>query len=79
MTSRSPRLGDDVVQRLRQRVGRQAVEVEDDGGAAAAQTVEIVGLVGEQRDSDQRHGVIHGLVQTISAAVCHERPGPRVT
>lgn len=55
------------------------VEVEDDGGAAAAQTGEIIGLIGKERNSDQRHGVIHGLVQTVGAAVRHKHSGLWVT
>lgn len=79
VTSPSPGLVDDGVQRLCQLVCRQTVEVQDDGGAAAAQTGEVIRLIGEQRNSDQRHTVIHGLVQTVRAAVSHKRSGPQVT
>lgn len=79
MTSPSPWLVDDGVQRLCQLVRRHMVEVEDDGGAAAAQMGEVNGLICEQRDSDQWHSVIHRLIKTVAATVCHKRSRLRVT
>lgn len=75
----SPGLVDDGVQRLRQPIRRQTGEVQNDGGAAAAQTSQIIKLIGEQRDSNQRHAVIHSLVQAVGAAVRHEGSGLWVT
>lgn len=78
-TSPSPRLVDDGMQRLRQLVRCQMVEIEDDGGAAAGQTSEVIGLIGEQRDSDQWHSVIHRLIQTVGATVRYKCARLRVT
>lgn len=60
------------MQRLCQLLSCQMVEVQDDGGAEAAHTGEIIGLITKQRHTHQRHTVKHGFIQTVSAAVCHE-------
>ena len=72
MTSPSPLLGDNGSQRLRQLISRQVVEVEHGGNAEAFETGQIMRLVPEQRDANQWHSVIQGLVQAVSAAVCHK-------
>lgn len=69
----SPWLTDDGLQRLRQVVRGHLVEVQGDGGSAAAQPGHVVGLVGKQRDSNHRHGVIERLVQAVGTAVRHKR------
>ena len=79
VTSPSPWLVDDIMQRLPQRVGRHTVEVEDDSGAAATEAGDVIWLICEQRDSDQWHGVIHGLIQTVGATMSHKRSGLWVT
>lgn len=79
VTSPSPLPGDDGIQRLRQLISRQLIEVEHDRNAEARETGEVVGLIPEQRDSHQGHSVIQGLVQAVGAAVRHERARLRVT
>lgn len=58
VTLPSPLPGDDGLQRLRQLVRRQEIEVEHDGNAEARKTGQVVRLIPEQRDSNQWHGVI---------------------
>lgn len=58
VTSPSPLLADDGVQRLRQLVRRHMIEVEHDSNTEARETGEVVGLIPEQRDSNQGHSVI---------------------
>ncbi len=36
---------------------------------------EIIELITKQWDSDQRHTMVHGLVQTVGATVRHKRSG----
>lgn len=57
VTSASPLLGNDGIQRLRQLIRRHVIEVEHDSDAEACETGEIIGLITEQRDSNQRHSV----------------------
>lgn len=45
------------------------VKVEHDSSALVAHMGEFTVLIGEQRDSDQWHGVVYGLIQTIGATV----------
>ncbi|KAF0031798.1 hypothetical protein F2P81_016353 [Scophthalmus maximus] len=46
---------------------------------AAAQAGDVIWLIGKQRDPDHWHGVVHGLVQTVGAAMGQEGSGARVT
>lgn len=58
VTSPPPLLGDDGLQHLRQLIRRQMIEVEHDSNAEARETGEVIRLIPEQRNSNQRHSVI---------------------
>lgn len=75
----SPWLIDYSVQRLRQLVRGHLVEVQVDGGPAAAQMGQVRGLVYEQRDSNHWHSVIDCLIKAVGATMRHKCSRLRVT
>lgn len=68
----SPWLIDNSVQRLRQLIRGHLVEIQVDGGPAAAQTGQVIGLVCKQRDSNHWYSVIDRLIKAVGATMRHK-------